>query len=114
VAIQVDHAAIKTLANNITGYLNDAFNEYMKINQVKSLAPGEFPDGDALELAFDKRKEEARQALVGIIRAAMEIYAELTSVSEKYGATEDDNTITAAELNALITKVKTELPGVEL
>ncbi|MGW0434741.1 hypothetical protein ACWDV4_19670 [Micromonospora sp. NPDC003197] len=113
-ATQVDHAAIKTLGQNIVQHLNDAFTEYMKIDQLKSLAPGDFPDGDALKLAFDKRREEARQALAAITQAAMDIQAQLDAVSQKYEQTEDDNTITAAELDALITKVKAELPGVEL
>lgn len=109
----VNDAEIKALAERF-GDLLKPYNDHMKLFPENGLLPGEFDDGDNLRILFDTRKKELVDGLDAMTRVIAFICAGLTEIGEKYRKTEDDNSVTAADLESLIKQVKEDLPGIQL
>ncbi|MBO4209020.1 hypothetical protein [Micromonospora echinofusca] len=109
----VNDAEIKALAGRLSE-LAKPLNDYLALLPGKALLPGEFAEGEDLRILFDSRNRSLVDGLRATSQAIQDIHLRLTEISQKYQATEDDNTVTAADLEGLIKQVKEDLPGIQL
>ena len=103
---------INDLAKAFDGFkteITTVTNELTKI-EIKA---GKFTDADNLESHVETRTTELKTNLEGLAGALGEISTKLTTIANKYTKTEDQNKLTAKDLEDLIDGVEKYLPGFE-
>jgi|SRR5829696_4867397 len=110
-AVQVNDQAITTLAGKFQAWQTSLIDPAISALANIPVSPGEFEDGNKLKDAVASRATSLTTTLQGVKKALNDIYLELTRIANLYKGTEDDNTISATELNNMIGAVTKSLPG---
>ena len=109
--VQVNDAAITALAAKFKGWQTSLIDPAISALASIPVSPGEFEDGKKLKETVASRATSLTTTLQNVKKALGDIDHELTRRANLYKAPEDDNTISATELNNIIGAVTKSLPG---
>ena len=111
--IQVDREAIKKLGEKFLSLATLHVGPGLAKVPSSTISPGVFADADDLRLAFNTRRDALGEGLTNIMEALNGIGNTLVAISKQYEKADGETVSVAAELDALIERVREDLPGIK-
>ncbi|MFI0793256.1 hypothetical protein ACH4OY_11220 [Micromonospora rubida] len=111
--IQVDREAIKKLGEKFLSLATQYVSPGLAKVPSSTINPGVFADADDLRLAFNNRRDDLGRGLTNIMEALNDIGNTLVTISKQYEKADGETISIAAELDALVERVREDLPGIK-
>ncbi|NBE83359.1 hypothetical protein [Micromonospora rubida] len=111
--VQVDREAIRKLGEKFLSLAELHVDPGLAKVPSSTINPGVFADADDLRLTFNNRRDALAEGLANIKKALHYIGDTLEVISKKYEKTDGDTGGVAAELDALVERVRKDLPGIK-
>ncbi|WP_405095605.1 hypothetical protein [Micromonospora sp. NBC_01412] len=111
--IKVDREAIRKLGEKFRELATLHVDPGLAKVPSSTINPGVFADADDLRLAFNNRKDALGEGLMNIKKALHYIGDTLEAISKQYEKADGETGSVAAELDALVERVRKDLPGIK-
>jgi hypothetical protein len=108
--VSADVDSIQDLSGVFDTLKTDIEKATTKLDQIK-IAAGDFTDADNLETTVTTRIGDLKTNLGGLSKALGIISENLGTIATKYTSTENQNKLTAKDLDDMINDLETALPG---